>query len=144
MDVTQQIILGSIFLLLCLALHVFVLSLCVPLLVRIGQLAQKVNVPMKMATLVLTALSVIVGSHSLQVWIWAIYWMQSGALQDWNAAVYFSMVTYTTLGYGDIVLGEGLRIFGSFASVTGLFAFGVSTAFLVGLIARLFPKSLEN
>ena len=58
-------------------------------------------------------------------------------------ALYFSLVTFTTLGYGDIVLGEGLRIFGAFASVTGLLAFGLSTAFLVALMTRMFEEHLN-
>lgn len=61
-------------------------------------------------------------------------------LPDWNSALYFSLVTFTTLGYGDIVLGEGLRIFGAFASVTGLLAFGLSTAFMVALMTRVFQE----
>jgi len=62
----------------------------------------------------------------------------SGALPDWNTAVYFSLVTYTTLGYGDVVLGPGLRIFAAFSAVTGLLGFGISTAFLVGAIGKVF------
>ena len=58
-------------------------------------------------------------------------------LQDWNSAVYFSLVSYTSLGYGDVVLGPGARIFGAFSSVTGLLSFGLSTAFLVALMTRL-------
>jgi len=140
----QQIILGSIFLLICSVFHVFVLGLCVPLLVKVGHRVSALNFPVKMVALVLTALAAIVGSHTVQVWLWALYWVQSGAMQDWNTAVYFSTVTYTTLGYGDVVLNEDLRIFGSFASVTGLLAFGISTAFLVGLIARLLPDTLDT
>jgi hypothetical protein len=77
-------------------------------------------------------------THTVQVWIWAVVWVLGDVLPDWNSALYFSLVTFTTLGYGDIVLGEGLRIFGAFAAVTGLLAFGLSTAFLVALMTRVF------
>ncbi len=140
----QQLTLGSGFLFLCLIFHVFALSFCVPLLVKVGRWVQRANLPLRMISLVMVALIVIVGSHTVQIWIWASYLLKSGAIQEWNAAVYFSTATYTTLGYGDIVLGEDTRIFGSFASITGLFAFGLSTAFIVGLMARLFPKSLAG
>jgi len=63
-----------------------------------------------------------------------------GALPDLNSAIYFGIVTYTTLGYGDIVLGEGLRIFLAMASFTGLLTFGVSTAFFLGVITRFLPS----
>ncbi|MEY8838159.1 ion channel, partial [Cribrihabitans sp. XS_ASV171] len=77
-------------------------------------------------------------AHTIQVWIWALVWVGFDILPDWNEAIYFSLVTYTTLGYGDITLGPDVRIFGAFASVTGILAIGLSTAFLVALMARLF------
>lgn len=75
--------------------------------------------------------------RSVQVWIWAIVFVMAGTLPDLAEAIYFSLVTYTTLGYGDVVVGSGVRIFGAMAAVTGLLNFGFSTAFLVGLFARL-------
>jgi len=77
------------------------------------------------------------------VWIWSSGFVLSGALPDWNTAVYFSLVTYTTLGYGDVILGPGLRIFAAFSAVTGLLGFGISTAFLVGAIGKVFVLSEE-
>ena len=59
-----------------------------------------------------------------------------GALSDPGEAICFSPVTYTTLGYGDIVVGSGFRIFAAMEAVTGL-NFGISTALLVGLYGRL-------
>jgi len=72
------------------------------------------------------------------VWIWSSGFVLSGALPDWNTAVYFSLVTYTTLGYGDVILGPAMRIFAAFSAVTGLLGFGISTAFLVGAIGHIF------
>ena len=58
-------------------------------------------------------------------------------------ALYFALASFTTLGYGDVLLGEHTRIFGAFSAVTGMLTFGVSTAFLVGLIGRALPKNLH-
>lgn len=92
------------------------------------------------ATPIAVSLAFIVATHTIQVWIWAIVWVLLEVLPDWNSAIYFSLVTFTTLGYGDIVLGEGLRIFGSFAAVAGLLAFGLSTAYLVAMMTRVFQE----
>lgn len=91
--------------------------------------------------LIFVALSYIIFAHTLQVWIWSSGFVLAEALPDWNTAIYFSLVTYTTLGYGDVVLGPGLRIFAAFASVTGLLGFGLSTAFLVGAAGKIFAVS---
>ena len=66
-----------------------------------------------------------------------------GVLPDIGEAIYFALVTYTTLGYGDVTLPTGYRIFGAFGSVTGLLAFGLSTALLVGLFGRLMQREVE-
>jgi len=55
-------------------------------------------------------------------------------------SIYFSLVTYAALGYGDVVLGEHFRIFGAMESVTGLLMFGITTAFLVGYFSQVSPK----
>ena len=78
-------------------------------------------------------------AHTVQVWTWALVFFLSESLADFPESFYFAMVTYTTLGYGDLVLGDGLRIFATFAAVTGLLTTGISTAFLIRLLAALIP-----
>ncbi len=60
-----------------------------------------------------------------------------GAIAGLEPAVYFSLVTFTTLGYGDITLGEDWRILSALCAANGLLLFGFSTAFLVELMRRL-------
>ena len=65
--------------------------------------------------------------------------LKTESFESWNTAVYFSIATYTTLGYGDVVLDEGHRIFAAFGAMTGMLAFGISTAFLVGTMRPVSP-----
>ena len=51
--------------------------------------------------------------HFAQVGLWAEFLVLFGALQTYNDAFYFSLVTFATLGYGDIVLAPDYRIFGA-------------------------------
>ncbi len=90
------------------------------------------------------AFGAMVFSHTLQVWLWARVLIFMGAFDYWFNALYFSLVTYTTVGYGDITLPIGYRVFGAFGGITGILCFGISTAFLVSLIGRLLPKSLMS
>jgi hypothetical protein len=133
----QQIMWGSLFLGLCLILHTLFLALCIGWLAKLADRLENRNHMVRNLVLVLMALWVIVFAHTVQVWIWAAVWINYEVLSDWNEAIYFSMVTYTSLGYGDIVLGPGVRVFATFASVTGLLGFGLSTALLVALLNRL-------
>jgi Ion channel len=128
---------GSLFLGLCLILHTLFLALCTDWLGKLGDRLVTWKPAPRTVVLLLLTLGVIVFAHTAQVWIWASVYIYYGALSDWNDAIYFSLVTYTSLGYGDIVLGPAVRIFAAFASVTGLLGFGLSTALLVALLSRL-------
>ena len=58
-----------------------------------------------------------------------------------QSALYFSTVTFTTLGYGDITLQERWKLLSSFEAVNGIVLFGVSTAFVFAVLKRLFEEA---
>lgn len=88
--------------------------------------------------------AVILTSHTLQIWAVAVSLLGVGALSSLSDALYFSLVTYTTLGYGDLTLTEDFRIFGAMSSVTGLLNFGISTAVLVAVLTRILNSGAQE
>ena len=74
--------------------------------------------------------------HLAQVALWAGFLVLLGALQTYDDAFYFSLVTFATLGYGDIVLSPGYRIFGALAATCGSLMLGWSTALIFAAISR--------
>jgi hypothetical protein len=78
------------------------------------------------------------GAHIVQIWIWAIFYIAVGILPSWEEALYFSTSTFTTVGYGDIVLDENWRLVSSFQSANGFILFGWSTAFIFEVMSRLY------
>lgn len=144
MTMFQQLFWGSAFLCLCLVIETGILVYCADALRRFAKRGESLRSPLRRISFLLLAIGFILFSHTVQVWIWSGALVWSGALENWNTAVYFSLVTYTTLGYGDIVLGDGLRIFAALASVTGLLGFGISTAFLVGSMSRFFQGKADD
>ena len=74
--------------------------------------------------------------HFAQVGLWAGFLVLFGALQTYNDAFYFSLVTFATLGYGDIVLAPGYRIFGALGATCGSLMLGWSTALIFAAITR--------
>jgi hypothetical protein len=65
-----------------------------------------------------------------------------GALPDFESALYFSTTSFTSLGYGDVVLDRRWRLFGAIEGANGLLLFGGSTAFMLSIIHRL--RTLEH
>lgn len=140
MTLGHQLLWGSGFLTICLILHVACLALCAVVLPHLDRHLHHLKHPVRTGLLLLITLGVMVFALTLQVWVWAAVYYHFYILNDWNSAIYFSMVTFTSLGYGDIVLGPEVRIFATFGSVTGLLSFGLSTAFLVAVTSNVFKR----
>ncbi|MCL5778684.1 potassium channel family protein [Limibaculum sp. FT325] len=77
-------------------------------------------------------------SICVQCWVWAMLLLSLGALGSLEAALYFSTVTFTTLGYGDIVLGEDWRLLGAFAAANGTIIIGWTTAMVFLAVQRVY------
>lgn len=65
------------------------------------------------------------------VWGWALLYMALGLFDALEPALYFSVVSFTTVGYGDVVLEPGWRLLAGMTATHGLLIFGIFTAFLV-------------
>jgi Ion channel len=76
--------------------------------------------------------------HLMEVSLWAAFYVWSGAIPDVPSAWYFSAVTYTTTGYGDIVLPQVWRLVGGVEALTGILMCGWSTGFFFAVVSRLF------
>ena len=74
--------------------------------------------------------------HTIQVWIWAFAFHLLGALPAFEPALYFALVTFTTVGYGDVVLHPEWRLLAGLAAANGFLSFGWSTAYMVELVRR--------
>jgi hypothetical protein len=77
--------------------------------------------------------------HALEIWLWAAVYLWVGAVPDLETALYFSTATFSTLGYGDIILDPEWRLFGSLEGINGFLLIGWSTAYLVAAATRLGP-----
>ena len=62
-----------------------------------------------------------------------------GALPNIETALYFSTATFSTIGYGDVVLSSDWRLLGSLEGISGLLLIGWSTAYLVAASTRHGP-----
>lgn len=82
--------------------------------------------------------------HLVEAAIWATFYTWSGALPDFRTALYFSLASYTTVGYGDVVLGEAWRLLGVFEACIGVLMLGWSTGILFALVSRQFESHLHG
>jgi len=71
------------------------------------------------------------------VWVWAAALMGLGIFETFETGLYFSVVAFTTLGFGDITLPQEWRLLSGICAANGLLLFGLSTAFLVEFFRQL-------
>jgi hypothetical protein len=76
--------------------------------------------------------------HLTQIGLWAVVFWRARELPTLETALYFSLATYTTIGFGDVVLGPGWRVLAGIEGLTGLLLVGWSTAFVFAVVNRMY------
>jgi hypothetical protein len=79
----------------------------------------------------------------IEAWLWALLYLYDPlitTIPDLETAFYFSMVTFTTLGYGDVVLTGNWRTLASIQAANGVIIFGWTTALIFVFIQRVYIR----
>lgn len=77
--------------------------------------------------------------HTLEVWLWALAYMLTHAIEEFEAALYFSTVTFSTVGFGDVHPSPAWRQFASLEAIDAFILIGWSIAYLVAASTRHGP-----
>jgi hypothetical protein len=75
--------------------------------------------------------------HLVEITGWALLYVRTQAMPDLPSALYFSAVTYTTTGYGDLLLPNEWRLVGAVEALTGILMCGWSTGFFFAVVSRM-------
>ena len=150
MEILEQLLLGT-------TLIVFFTLFHVVALVYISQFIRRytnrisVDITDMMIGKVLSMLVLaIIILHTIEAWGWALFYLFIGEFSSLADALYFSVTTVTTLGYGDLTLSKQWQLLGTFEAMQGLLLFSVTTAFVIDVLRTLFadqekanPESTE-
>jgi hypothetical protein len=71
------------------------------------------------------------------VWVWALTYDLLGVFPTFEESLYFSIVSYTTLGFGDVILPHEWRILSGMTSTNGFLNFGLITALLIEALRQV-------
>jgi hypothetical protein len=80
---------------------------------------------------------------AIEAGLWAMLYLFNPlitALPDLETAFYFSMVTFTTLGYGDVTLTGEWRTLASIQAANGVIIFGWTTALIFYFIQHIYTE----
>jgi hypothetical protein len=119
---------------LCVAIHALGLALAFRWLDRS---AQRPRPFLRWTRLLIAVAGWTVLVHLIEIMAWALFYVWKDGMPDLPTALYFSAVTYTTTGYGDLVLPKELRLIGAVEALTGILMCGWSTGFFFALVSRI-------
>ena len=137
----SQIFLGCFLVLVTTIVHMFATGAALVMLKKMGRLLHMNKASTLQRALLVGGLVASMFLVSvLDAVIWAYVYLRVGAIEQLETALYFSMVTFTTLGYGDVTLPPDWRLLASFEAANGIMMFGWTTALIAAVIQRLAPE----
>lgn len=96
------------------------------------------------SAILIVVFAVLMLLHLVENCIWAAFYYWQGLIQSFEEALYFSLATYTTIGYGDVLLPERWRLLGSLEGISGVLLCGLSTAVLFAIVSALFQLRVQQ
>lgn len=85
--------------------------------------------------------------HLLQAGIWALLYMMLPGVTEFETfekSMYFSLVTFTTLGYGEITIASAHRVLAGLEAINGITLIGWSTAFMFAIFQELMKEGIKK
>lgn len=132
-----QLTLAFVVVSICVLIHIVgMVILAEWLLKRRAAIEERADV-LQLTLLLITVFAVIIMLHLAETVIWAFFYQQRGLFPDYESALYFSMKSYSTVGYGDVLLPQRWRLLGCVEAITGVLLCGLSTAFIFVVVNAL-------
>lgn len=139
-----QIFIGSLMVIGTAILHVFgVVKIGLHLRRRYPDFMTRIETAQSVGILTTVTLGLFL-LHTIEIWAWAALYMLVGEFTELAPALYFSTVTFTTLGYGDVTLSADWQVLSGIEAANGILLFGVSTAVLLSAFRRIIQDSLSK
>jgi hypothetical protein len=82
--------------------------------------------------------------HLAEMAIWAAAYSAVGLFSDFETSLYYSLKSYTTVGYGDVLPAAQWRLLGPFEAAVGILMLGWSTGVIVAAVQRIYNMRLES
>jgi len=141
--VLKIVVIGSLMMAITTAIHASFMTAMMRLLENRTR-NQKDRAPLTRLYVVVESILMIFVATLLEASAWAVAYLTLGAISGMEPALYFSVVTFTTVGYGDVVLTPEWRLLGSFEAVNGIIMFGWSTALVMAVVQRVYTSTMSR
>lgn len=131
-----QLLIGSILICLTVIVEAGFMSSAIAIFTRYQSKLRLEGHPIWFAAVLSATVLWLLAALGVAVWIWTGAFMLLGLFENLETALYFSMVSFTTLGFGDVVIGKEWRLLSGMAAANGLILFSLTTAFLIEFLGK--------
>jgi ion channel len=128
----------------CLIVHVAGIMLMADWLLDRREYFERNATKRHFAALLIMLFAGILCLHLIQTGLWAAFYLTRGLFSDFETALYFSMVSFTTVGYGDVLLPSRWRLLGVLEAFSGVLLCGISTAFMFAVVNAVVQLRIQQ
>lgn len=139
-NLVVQFATSSMMVVLCVAIHgigLFSLTKAIRTEASIERLRKIDPLSPRGALFTLAVVVAMLALHGVEIWAFAFVYLGTGAVTGLENALYFSTISYSTVGYNDAHISDAWRLLGAFESILGVFLLGWSTAFFFRMLGRI-------
>lgn len=127
----------------CVVIHVSGITIFGQFLTSRFQLEKLTTISRQSLVLILV-FTVLISLHLVETAIWATFYYWNNLFETFETALYFSLGTYSTIGYGDVVLPGHWRLLGGIEGISGVLLCGLSGAFIFSIVYALFKTRMRK
>jgi len=96
------------------------------------------------SSLLVAVMLMMLAGNLVQITLWAGLFFAFNEFADFATAFYHSVVNFSTLGYGDIVMSDKRRLLGALEAANGVLMFGLTTGFLYTILSTLLQRYYDE
>lgn len=140
----MELLIACVIVVACVFIHVGgLVSLAQFLLAKQARL-ETVFTTKRQAIMLISVFGIVLCLHMLEIAVWASFYYWRHLFNEFETALYFSLGTYATIGYGDVVLPQHWRLLGGVEGMSGVLLCGLSGAFIFAVVNMLFQMRVSQ
>ena len=139
-----ELLIAFAILAICGVIHVSVIVVFAQFLLRKFHSLKALVTLTGQALLLVMVFAVVILLSLAEAGLWAGFYYLRGLFPDYETALYFSLGTYSTIGYGDVVLPQRWRLLGGIEGISGVLLCGLSAAFVFAVLNTLFQSRVQR
>ena len=139
-----NLILGSAMMGVCLTIQCVVVSVLLRLLFVLKQRRFIKTSLLGMSSVLIVVMMIMLLGNLLQITLWAWLFLLRAEFNQFTTAFYHSMVNFTTLGYGDLVMSKQSRLLGALEAANGVLMFGLTTSVVFAVLSELMRRTWDD